>query len=134
MSPDRASRVLIDTSAWVDALRSDGSPEVREKVRAATIEGTAVLCDMVLLELWNGARGDAEGHFLMHLQNEIEIVETSPQVWRSAQELARGCRSQGITIPATDLLIAACARTFGLVLLHNDRHFDLLAGDAEPLS
>ena len=35
-------------------------------------------------------------------------------------------RKKGITIPATDLLVAACAQTNGARLLHFDSHFDRL--------
>ena len=49
-------RALVDTSAWIETLRRNGDPEVSASVRAATQEGRAVLCDLVLLELWNGLR------------------------------------------------------------------------------
>ncbi|MDY7091652.1 MAG: hypothetical protein SX243_01635 [Acidobacteriota bacterium] len=42
-------------------------------------------------------------------------------------------RSHGLTLPSTDLLIAACARHHDLALLHRDRHFELLA-EAVPVS
>ncbi|MCP3958335.1 MAG: PIN domain nuclease [bacterium] len=125
------SRVLVDTSAWIDALRPDGDRTVRASVRAVTSEGTAVLCDMVLLELWNGARGDAEAKVLGQLERDLESVATTAEVWRAAIDMARACRRRGITVPATDLLIAACAQEHGLTLLHRDAHFDLVA-DAKP--
>ncbi len=48
-------------------------------------------------------------------------------VWEAAVELARACRRKGVTLPATDLLIAACADYHSLGLLHHDRHFDEIA-------
>ncbi len=59
--------VLVDTSVWIDALHRDGDPEVRAPVRRATAEGEAVLCDLVRLELWNGA-GGAEERDLVHVR------------------------------------------------------------------
>ena len=50
-------RVLIDTSAWIDALRKDGDAEIRSSVRHITAEGRAVICDLIRIELWNGAAG-----------------------------------------------------------------------------
>ena len=58
------SLTLIDTSCWIEALRVSGDPVIREKVKELLIEGRAAWCDMVLLELWNGARGDAERKML----------------------------------------------------------------------
>ena len=119
--------MLVDTSAWIDALKRDGDREVRAAVRGVMTDGTAVLCDMVRVELWNGARGKAEQNMLRELDKELECVTTSPEVWEAAVELARVCRRKGVTLPATDLLIAACADHHGLGLLPHDRHFDEIA-------
>jgi hypothetical protein len=116
--------VLVDTSAWIDALRKDGDPDIRSAVKGLTADGDAVLCDMVRLELWNSARGTAERRFLAGLEKELECVPTSAEVWQTAIKLADACRRQGLTVPATDLLIAACAEHHGLGLLHHDTHFD----------
>jgi predicted nucleic acid-binding protein len=39
----------------------------------------------------------------------------------------RRARRSGKTIPATDILIAACARRHGVELEHADQHFAALA-------
>jgi predicted nucleic acid-binding protein len=122
-----AGRVLVDTSAWIDTLRRDGDAEVRSAVRSATTDGRAVLCDMVLVELWNGAHGAKEQRVLRDLERELEKVETPPAVWEAATDLARACRKAGLSAPATDLLIAACAEHHGLQILHRDAHFDQIA-------
>lgn len=122
-----ADRILVDTSAWIDALRRDGNPEVRASVRAATAEGRAVFCDLVLLELWNGAHGLGEQRVLRELERDLEKVPTPPAVWEAAFELARACRKAGVTAPATDVLIAACAEHHKLEILHRDAHFDYIA-------
>jgi predicted nucleic acid-binding protein len=116
--------VLVDTSAWIDALRKDGDTAVREAVYHATAEGEAVLCDIVRLELWNGARGDAERKILRALERDLDVAPSPAEVWDAAVRLAAACRRKGITVPATDLLVAACASHHGLGLLHHDEHFD----------
>ena len=45
-------------------------------------------------------------------------------VWSTARELALTARDQGHTIPATDLVIAACARRHGVGLEHHDSHLE----------
>ncbi|HEX2165061.1 MAG TPA: PIN domain-containing protein [Thermoanaerobaculia bacterium] len=122
-----ARRVLVDTSAWIEALRPDGDDGVRREVREALEEGAAAFCDLVLLELWNGARGEAEREYLAQLEAELVCLPTTPEVWRDARELARACRAAGANVPATDLLIAACAGHHGAGLLHRDRHLELIA-------
>lgn len=120
-------RILVDTSAWIEFLREGGDPEVQEAVRAALDAGRAVLCDLVLLELWNGARGKRQPRFLQVLEETLESLPTNEAVWSRARELARRSRAGGLTVPATDLLIAALARVHGSQLLHCDSHYDRLA-------
>ena len=102
---------LIDTSSWIEALRKDGKEEVRDRVRKLLLNGEAALCDFVLLELWNGARGDYEKKKLAQMEREIFCVSTTSAVWTLARELAIRCRKNGITVPPSDLLIAECAES-----------------------
>jgi predicted nucleic acid-binding protein len=48
-------------------------------------------------------------------------------VWRAAYQLARKARSRGITVPATDILIAACAKCHEASLESADADFEALA-------
>lgn len=117
---------LIDTSAWVDALRAEGDQEVRRGVAELLTAGQAVLCDMVVLELWNGAGGEEERAKLRRLFGTLRVYPVDGPVWEQAGTLAQRCRVSGITVPATDLLIATTAHVNGLSLLHADEHFTLL--------
>ena len=117
---------LVDTSAWIDALRADGNQEVRRGVAELLTAGQAVLCDMVVLELWNGAGGEEERAKLRRLFDTLRIYAVDGPVWEQAGALARRCRAIGITVPATDLLIATTAHVNSLSLLHADEHFTLL--------
>lgn len=117
-------KVLVDTSAWIEALRVDGDEPTRQEVRRGLEEGIAVFADLVLLELWNGAGGERERSYLLSLERNLECLPTTPEVWRRAREMAQQCRRAGRTIPATHLLIAACGAEHGAVLLHRDKHFD----------
>lgn len=117
------SMCLVDTSSWVHALRRDGDTAVRERVRAAMREGRACLCGIVTLELWNGARGEAEKRDLAKLELGLPCLETDRQTWSLANRLARECRSAGITVPATDLLVYACARRHEVDLEQADEDF-----------
>ena len=115
--------VLIDTSAWIHALRPDGDPKIRARVAALLGSGEAAICPMVRLELWNGARGAHEKRVLRDLERDIPDLGISDQVWKTAFRLAQSTRESGQTIPATDLLIAACAQHHGAGFLHDENHF-----------
>ena len=120
--------ILIDTSSWIHLLRPDGDPEIRNRVEAALRSGDACWCPIVQLELWNGARGGREQQVLRRFAEVLPALPMDEDVWSVAYDLARRARSRGVTVPATDVAIAACARRHGARLESADRDFELLAG------
>ena len=117
---------LIDTSAWVEAIRSNGDKVMAERIRSLNARGQSAWCSLVRLELWNGARGQPEATFLKFLETSIIDLPIHEEVWRLADQLARLARQSGKTFPSSDLLIAACARFHGAEIVHKDRHFEQL--------
>lgn len=113
---------LIDTSSWVEYLRARDS-EAGDSVEVLVLSGQAAWCDLTLVELWHGVRGAREKRELAEMENEIERIPVNAEVWRLAQRLARRCREKGITVPISDIVIAACAVAHKLELEHCDKHF-----------
>jgi predicted nucleic acid-binding protein len=118
--------VLVDTSAWIHFLRPDGDAAVRTRVEGVLRAGTARLCPLVRLELWNGAGGARERKVLRELERSIPELDITAEVWGEARDLARRCRAAGVSVPATDLLIAACAFHHGVRIEHEDADFDVI--------
>ena len=118
---------LVDTSAWIEALRPEGDADTRRAVEEATRDGDAALCEMVLLELWAGAGSTRERGVITRLAADLEMLPIDADVWHKAWALARTCRAAGVTVPATDLLISACADCHGVDVLEHDAHFAQIA-------
>ena len=118
---------LVDTSAWIHCLRPEGDPAVRARVQALLDAGEVAWCDMVKLELWNGARGETERRVLREMEEALVLLPSGDDVWQTAFRLARATRQAGKTVPATDLLIGACAQAHNAELVHDDRHFAAIA-------
>ena len=89
-------------------------------------DGSACLCQPVLLELWNGARGQAEKRFLTELQNSLEILLSNQAAWGISHQIAKKARGAGLTVPAIDILIFSIAITAKADLIHDDSHFESL--------
>jgi predicted nucleic acid-binding protein len=121
---EREQIVLIDTSSWIEALRKDGRQDVRDRVEQFLIDGTAAWCDMVAVELWNGARGQYEKKHLAQMEKDIPCLPATKEVWALAREMARKCRQAGLTNPSADLLITACALFHRATIEHCDSHID----------
>ena len=124
--------ILVDTSSWIHMLRPDGDRNVRTRVETALTTGQACWCPLVQLELWNGARGRRERGVLRDFARTLPELPIDDEVWAAAHALARETRASGVTVPATDIVIAACARRHGAALETADSDFELLGAIDQP--
>lgn len=118
--------VMVDSSAWVHALRRNGDAGIRARVQLHLTNRTAAWCGMVRLELWSGVRNDVERAALLQLDKTLPLLPIDENIWNTATTYASKARETGVTVPANDLLIFACAKAYGLPIEHADRHYDLL--------
>jgi len=118
-------KILIDTCAWIDFLRAkDGA--LGDQVAQAIELGNAVLCDVVIAELLQGAKGDKEKSQLQFLFETVDKVDVINEDWVSAGLILQELRQKGFTLPLTDGLIAAVAKRNSLPVLTIDKHFQYL--------
>ena len=82
---------------------------------------------MVRLELLSGVRSQGEWERLSGLLLALHQLPVSEEHWQEAALMGFLLRRQGVTVPFTDLIIGAVTLKSGAVLLHRDRHFDLIA-------
>lgn len=119
--------LLIDTSVWIWALRPDGVPAIRTRVNEVLAERKGATTPLILLELLSGARDEKDYTELSEELSALPQFPTSEAVWARSYRTAFDLRRQGVTVPATDVLIATVAQENQVTLLHADRHFDLIA-------
>jgi predicted nucleic acid-binding protein len=119
---------LVDTSSWIQYLRRDGEPEMKEKVRGLLLDGAAVLCPVVVAELWLGAGSKKDQDDLRDLSAVLRSLQMTDEAWECSFRLARVCRANGTPVPSSDLMIASCAFIHGAKILAKDKHFETLEG------
>jgi predicted nucleic acid-binding protein len=122
--------MIIDTSAWVDYLRANGSA-AHLRLRAAFQKREPMLVPHVVVqEVLQGASSPSN---YVRLLREIERLPTfepidSLDLHHQAAMLYARCRWNGITPrSAIDCIVAACAIEAGEPLLANDRDFEMMA-------
>jgi predicted nucleic acid-binding protein len=125
------SNVLVDTSAWVEFFRPDGDPRYRSTVSKLIDDNEAVLCGMILSELLKGSRSDKEYRELEDRLSTLPYLETPETVWKKVGRTASLLLRKGVQVPTTDLLIATLAIENKIPVLHNDKHFPILARHTE---
>lgn len=120
-------RVLVDTSAWIAALRPSGVKEVKEKIEVLLGENCIAISGIIKLELLSGTRTNKEYQELSEDLEGLHYIPTDENIWRYSYRLSQDSKKAGLNIPATDLLIASIAITAGCELMHLDKHFTLLS-------
>jgi len=119
--------VLVDTSAWLFALRKDFMPEIKDRLAVLLRENLVLTTGIIRLELLGGTRNEAEYDRLKKRLSGLVSIETDDSLWDMACEIGFKLRRKGVTVPYTDILISACALSQGCMVLHADHHFDLMA-------
>jgi predicted nucleic acid-binding protein len=121
--------VLIDTSVWIPFLRKSPLASVRDEVDRLLAENRVAIVPMIRLELLGGTKSADEFERLKSRLDALRQIPIDETTWQTAAELSLELRQRGKIIPYTDMLIGSAAILADVLLLHADRHFDLMAED-----
>lgn len=117
---------LADKSALT---RSDTRPQVRDVVEPLLLAGRIATCGIVDLEVLYSSRDPvtyAELARALRAMPRVPVTEAVVERALAVQaELAR--RSEHRSVPLPDLLIAACAESAGLTVLHYDDDYERIS-------
>lgn len=118
--------VLIDSNFYITHLRAGRNPFV--ELASVGEEWEFFTCGMVMLEVLRGVRDPRQWAKMERSFSLMNFLPTSNPVWTKALQLAWQLDRKGITIPAQDHLIAACALKAGIAVLTADHHFHHVPG------
>jgi predicted nucleic acid-binding protein len=125
---------LVDTSVWIDFLRGRKVAHVAALQTLLQGEETVGTAPIILQEILQGADSDSTfdewleyfSDLVCYLPHDLEAAHIA------AARLYHRCRRAGRTPRSSnDCVIAMTAIEHDLVLLHNDRDFELM-GSADP--
>jgi hypothetical protein len=119
---------LVDTSAWIDFFRGVGS--IKDLLTKLIVRDRVFTAGPVLFELLQGIRSQEEREQVKEALLSVKFLDITPEDWEGAALTSRELRSQGITIPMTDLLLAQLAKAHDLEIISLDPHFDQIPGIA----
>lgn len=100
--------ILADTSVWIEYFNKPDSKSgnILEKM---LIEGNVCGAGIILTELLQGAKIEKEFNAILNNYTALPLIEDDINSWIRAGKISFDLRRKGITIPTTDLLIAALA-------------------------
>ncbi len=118
--------VIVDTSILIDFLKNKApyAAAVAALITSKRIRTTGV----IMAELLQGARTATEEAYVVELLEGIPAIEVTSALWMNAGRLSCSLRRKGITLPLSDIAIAALAIEHNLSLFTLDRHFTQIPG------
>ena len=122
-----AERFLPDTCAWIDFFNARQTP-LADRLEGLLPAGGIFTCGVVKYELVQGIKTAADEKSLLSALQAVSYLEMDESLWIGAGRLAGSLRGKGITIPFSDIIIAAIAMENGLTILTADRHFEQVPG------
>jgi len=119
--------VVVDTSAWIPFFnRPDSTPKYI--IEDLIDRGEAAIVGVVLAELLQGCRSPGERAELKEALLALPYLGVSQATWIAAGEISGGLLRKGITLPLTDLIIAAVAIEHRCSVYSLDAHFQRIPG------
>ena len=118
--------VLPDSSYYIKCARAGLDPFVELALHAE--DWDFATCGMVVLEVCRGRR---DPNVLRRFRENFSImpyIGTGTSIWEHTAEIAWSLDRQGIVLPSSDLLIAACALSAKAAILTADAHFQSIPG------
>ncbi len=117
--------ILVDSSVWVDFFNGKSTAQTLKLQELLGAE-PLIVGDLILCELLQGARSDAEARSLEKKLRKFDVVPIlDAELAVQAAAHYRKLRAKGITVRKTiDLLIGTYCIARSCQLLHADRDFD----------
>lgn len=119
--------VIVDTSAWIPFFNRPESTE-KQVIDELIDQGDAAIVGVVLAELLQGCRSREEREELQEALLALPYLGVSQATWIAAGEISAGLLRKGITLPLTDLVIAAAAIEHRCSVYSLDTHFQKIPG------
>jgi len=123
---EKSSGILADTSVWIEFFKQRSV--TGDSLEALIIQGSVRVCGVVLFELVQGVKSEVERSKILGTVSHLPYVEMTPYLWQKAGDLSSSIRKKGLTIPLSDILIAALAMEHNLTIFTLDGHFEQIPG------
>lgn len=119
--------VIADTSVWIPFFNRPDSPE-KTALDLLIDADEVALVGVVLAELLQGCRSQSERDSLSNALLALPYYEVTQSTWLQTGDLSAALLRRGITLPLSDLIIAALAIEHECRVYSLDAHFKKIPG------
>ena len=116
------SRVLVDTSVWVEMLRGEDSEPVRT-LGDLLSRGLVCTNGLILAELLSGAKSQADYARLEDHLSALPYLNDPPELWETIASSRCALARKGFQAGIADLIVAASAAHHRKPLFTLDKAF-----------
>lgn len=119
--------IIVDTCVWIEFFREPES-ELTLHLKGLLRERKVIMVGMVMAEILQGVKAQKEANLVKQNLEKLPYLEITRDTWASAGEISASLRGTGITIPLSDLIIAAMALSGDHEIFTIDPHFNKVDG------
>jgi predicted nucleic acid-binding protein len=120
-------KVIIDTSAWIESFRPQSDRKFSNLVKDLILNGRVLIPGIVKTELLRGTKNKKEYNRLNELLKGLEYLPVPDEFWEKLSLFSFDLFRKGVTVPLVDTYIALLCIEKNALILHRDKHFDLIA-------
>jgi len=124
MKTENNPKVIADTCIWIEFFRTKS--EISNRLRDLISKNLVAGIGIIIAELLQGIKTNKEREIIKEIFNTIEYLEITKDIWLESGNLARELRSQGKTVPLSDIIIACCAKKQKYQIFTIDKHFQII--------
>lgn len=118
--------MLVDTSIWIEYFKAN--PDVVGFMEKHMLEDTVCIVGIIVSELIQGIKSEREREMIRSNLDAINYIDMKFEDWIKTGDLSNMLRKSGLTLPLTDIAIAAAAIGNNLMLVTRDKHFKQVPG------
>lgn len=119
-------KILVDTCIWIEYFKNN--PDVVDFIEKHLLEDTVCLVGIIVSELIQGIKNERERKMIRSNLDAINYIDMKFEDWIKTGDLSNTLRKNGLTLPLTDISIAATAIENNLMLVTRDKHFKQVPG------
>jgi predicted nucleic acid-binding protein len=119
--------IIVDTCVWVEFFREPES-EITRHLKGLLRDRKVIMVGMIMAEILQGVKAPKEAKIVKQSLEILPYLEMTRDIWAAAGEMSASLRGEGITIPLSDLIIAAAALSGGHEIFTIDPHFNKVDG------
>lgn len=123
---DSNNGVLADTSVWIEFFKKKST--VGNRLEALLIEDLVWVCGVVIFELLQGIKSDAEKTKILNTLSNLKYAEMYKNLWQKSADISFNLKKNGLTVPLSDICISTIAIENNLTIFTLDKHFEQIPG------